>query len=125
MPPTIDIVDFHCHHVPAKFSLTAGLMAPPPQRPRWQVIGAKLADESLLVQDMVDGVLRARVVNIPLGLICDANGLVPHDTIEAVNDHMAGLVARHSGRIIGLASVDAYDGDRAAREAERAICELG
>jgi predicted TIM-barrel fold metal-dependent hydrolase len=43
----------------------------------------------------------------------------------AVNDHVAGLVARYSGQIIGLGSVDAYDGDRAAREAERAIRELG
>jgi aminocarboxymuconate-semialdehyde decarboxylase len=34
-------------------------------------------------------------------------------------------VARHPGRIHGLASVDAYDGERAAREAERAIGTLG
>lgn len=125
MTSPLEIVDFHCHHVPPRFTLTAGLMAPPPQRPRWEAIGRKLADESLLVKDMADGALRARVVNIPLGLICDANGLVAHDTIVAVNDHMAGLVERHPGRIIGLASVDAYDGDRAAREAERAIRDLG
>lgn len=125
MTTTLDIVDFHCHHVPRQFTLTAGLMAPPPQRPRWEMIGAKLADETLLVKDIAEGSLRARVVNIPLGLIADANGLVAHDTIVAVNDHMAGLVARHPGRIIGLGSVDAYDGDRAAREAERAIRDLG
>jgi len=35
------------------------------------------------------------------------------------------VAARHPGRIHGLASVDAYDGDRAACEAERAICGLG
>ena len=125
MTSPLEIVDFHCHHVPSRFTLTAGLMAPPPQRPRWETIGRKLADESLLVKDMADGALRARVVNIPLGLICDANGLVAHDTIVAVNDHMAGLAERHPSRIIGLASVDAYDGDRAAREAERAIRDLG
>src|SRR5258708_25782101 len=43
----------------------------------------------------------------------------------AMNDNLAGLVARHPGRIHGLASVDAYDGDRAAHEAERAIRGLG
>jgi predicted TIM-barrel fold metal-dependent hydrolase len=43
----------------------------------------------------------------------------------AMNDDLAGLVARHPGRIHGLASVDAYDGDKSAREAERAIGELG
>jgi predicted TIM-barrel fold metal-dependent hydrolase len=43
----------------------------------------------------------------------------------AINDHLAGLVAHYPGRIHGLASVDAYDGDKSAREAERAIQELG
>jgi predicted TIM-barrel fold metal-dependent hydrolase len=50
---------------------------------------------------------------------------VPHDTLTAVNDHVAEFVARFPGQLIGLASVDAYDGDRAAREAERAIRDLG
>jgi hypothetical protein len=43
----------------------------------------------------------------------------------AMNDELAELVARHPGRIYGLASVDGYDGDNSAREAERAITELG
>src|SRR4030081_260083 len=41
------------------------------------------------------------------------------------NDDLAALVGRYPGRIYGLASVDAYDGDRSAREAERAIRDLG
>src|SRR5882757_4283905 len=69
--------------------------------------------------------LGARVVSIPAQLIADADGRVPHDTIMAMNDDLAALVARYPGRIHGQASVDAYDGDRAAREAERAIRELG
>lgn len=50
---------------------------------------------------------------------------MPHDSIVAINDHVADLVARHPGRLYGLASVDPFDGERAAREAERAIRELG
>src|SRR5262245_24543019 len=42
-----------------------------------------------------------------------------------MNDELAALVARHPGRIHGLASVDAYDGDRSAVEATRAIRDLG
>ena len=122
---TLEIVDFHNHHVPASFELTAAKMAPPNQRARWEAIARKLGDEDLLLQDVREGHLRARVVNIPAGLIADADGRVPHETIRAINDHVAGLVARHPGRIYGLASVDAYDGDRAAREAERAIRDLG
>ena len=46
---------------------------------------------------------------------------LPHDVIVAMNDELAALSVRHPGRIHGLASVDAYDGERSAREAERAI----
>ncbi len=119
------LVDFHCHHVPARFELTAVRAAPPNQRARWEAIARKLSDEDLLLKDIRDGQLSGRVVNIPAALIADADGHVPHETIMAINDHMAGLVARHSGRIHGLASVDAYDGDKSAREAERAIRDLG
>jgi aminocarboxymuconate-semialdehyde decarboxylase len=119
------VIDFHCHHVPARFAVTAGRFAPASQRARWEAITAKLADESLLLKDIDDGHLAARVINIPAGLIADAEGRVPHDTIVAINDHVAALVARHPGRLYGLASVDPYDGERAAREAERAIRDLG
>jgi len=118
-------IDFHCHHVPARFELTAARYAPASQRARWETISRKLADEDLLLKDVREGQLTARVINIPAGLIADADGLVPHETITAVNDHVAEMVARHPNRIYGLASVDAYDGDRAAREAERAIRDLG
>ena len=122
---TLSIVDFHNHHIPARFALTAMHTAPATQRARWEMLARKLPDEALLLKDIRDGQLDARVVNIPANLIADADGRVPHGTIMAVNDDLAGLVARHPGRIYGLASVDAYDGERAAREAERAIVELG
>jgi aminocarboxymuconate-semialdehyde decarboxylase len=119
-----EVIDFHCHHVPSRFELTAAKMAPPSQRARWEAIARKLSDEDLLLKDVRDGLLAGRVVNIPAQLIADADGCVPHETIMAINDHLAALAARHPGRIHGLASVDAYDGDRAAREAERAIRDL-
>ena len=122
---SIATIDFHVHHVPARYQVTATKFAPPNQRDRWEAIERKLADEDLLLKDIWDGHLAARVVNIPAGLIADANGCVPHDTIMSINDDVADLAARHPGRIHGLASVDAYDGDISAREAERAIRELG
>jgi len=121
----LEIIDFHTHHVPARFALTAVQAAPPSQRARWEAIGRKLRDEDLLAKDMREGRLGGRVVNIPAALIADADGHVPHDTIMAINDEVAGLVARHPGRLHGLASVDAYDGERSAQEAERAIRDLG
>jgi predicted TIM-barrel fold metal-dependent hydrolase len=123
--PRRAIVDFHTHHIPARFEVTAGRTAPVNQRGRWEVLARNLADEELLLRDIRAGEIEARVVNIPAQLIADPDGRVPHATIMAMNDELAALVARHPGRIHGLASVDAYDGDRSAREAERAIRELG
>jgi predicted TIM-barrel fold metal-dependent hydrolase len=123
--PHLSIIDFHTHHIPARFEVTVGRTAPPSQRARWDILAYRLSDEDLLLQDIRDGDVAARIVNIPASLIADADGCVPHETIVAMNDDLAGLVARHPGRIHGLASVDAYDGERSAREAERAVRELG
>jgi aminocarboxymuconate-semialdehyde decarboxylase len=122
--PQLDSVDFHCHHIPARFAVTAGHMAPPDQRARWEALARKLSDEDLLLADIRNGDVGARVVNIPAQLIGDADGRVPHETIVAMNDDLAELVVRHPGRIHGLASVDAYDGDTSACEVERAIHDL-
>jgi len=119
-----DIVDFHNHHIPARFEQTAVRTAPANQRGRWEALGRRLSDEDLLLQAIRDGDIDARVVNIPAQLIADAEGRVPHETVMAMNDDLAALAARHPGRVHGLASVDAYDGD-SGREAERAIRDLG
>jgi aminocarboxymuconate-semialdehyde decarboxylase len=119
------IIDFHNHHVPARFELTAAKTVPPAQRARWAVLTRTLADEQLLLRDIREGEISARVINIPGQLIADHNGELPHQTIMAANDHVAALVARHPGWLYGLGAVDGYDGERSAREAERAIRDLG
>jgi len=121
----LEIVDFHCHHIPARFEQTAVRSAPANQRARWEALARRLSDEDVLLKDIRAGDVAARVVNIPAQLIADAEGCVPHETIGAMNDELAMLVGRYPGRIHGLGSVDAYDGDRSGREAERAIRALG
>ena len=120
-----DIVDFHSHHIPTRFEQTAVRSAPANQRARWEALARRLSDEDFLLKDIREGDIAARVVNIPAQLIADTEGCVPHETIRTMNDDLAALVGRYPGRIYGLASVDAYDGDRSAREAERAIRDLG
>jgi predicted TIM-barrel fold metal-dependent hydrolase len=124
-PPSFRIVDFHNHHVPKRFTLTAASTQPATQRARWDILAKKLPDEDLLLKDIYEGHLSARVVNIPGNLIADAQSHLPHETIVAMNDVLADLAARNPGRIYGLASVDGYDGNRSAREAERAVRDLG
>jgi aminocarboxymuconate-semialdehyde decarboxylase len=121
----LPLVDFHNHHIPARYEQAVVDASPADQRARWKVLARRLSDEDLLLKDLREGDLTARVVNTSPALIADAQGQVPHETIVDMNDALAELVARHPGRIHGLASVDAYDGDRSAREAERAIRDLG
>lgn len=44
----LDIIDFHCHHVSARFELTAARAAAPSQQARWRAIAPELSDEGLL-----------------------------------------------------------------------------
>jgi len=119
------VIDFHCHHVPEKFALTTAQNFPRNQRARWEQTNRLLSDESLLLREVDSGDLAARVVNIPAALVADADGVVPHDIIRAMNDHMADLAVRHGGKVLALATIDAYDGERAGKEVERAAGELG
>ena len=122
---SLQVIDFHNHHIPEQFKITAGLTQPASQRARWEKLAVVLADENALLQDIREGHLEARVVNIPGNLIADIEGHVPHETILAANDHLSEMTARHSGKLHGLATVDGYDGERSAREAERAVQQLG
>lgn len=121
----LSVIDFHCHHVPHKFHVAPAADIPHYQQAAWDRTKHMMADEALLLEAVREGDLAARVVNIPAAQVADAEGLVPHATIMAMNDHMADLAARHPGRVIPLATIDAYDGERAAKEVERAIGELG
>lgn len=121
----LSIVDFHCHHVPARFELTTLQNCPPSQRARWALTNKVIGDERFLLQDVESGDVSARVINTPTAHICDEQGHVPHDTIMQVNDELARIVGRHRGRIIALATVDGYDGKSSARELERAVTQLG
>ena len=122
---SLDIVDFHNHHVPRGFTPTTVSHAPANQQARWEAINLLLADEEALVAATQTGDIQARVVNIPTALIADPNGDVPEGTVERINDSLAALVARHPGRLHGLATIDAYSGEAGAREVERAVRGLG
>ena len=87
------IVDFHNHHFPAHFAQRLVDAAAPGQRERWKGISRKLTDEDLLLCDIREGALSARVVNMSPALIADAEGRVPHETIVRLNDDLAALVA--------------------------------
>ena len=121
----VRIVDFHSHHVPARWAPTTLATFPPSQRARWERINRRLADPGALVEAIETGDIAARVVNIPTALFAQAGETLAADLFRQVNDEVAALVAAHPGRLHGLASVDAFAGEESADELTRAVRELG
>lgn len=119
------IVDFHNHHIPRGFSPTTTFGVAPHQLARWEAINRLIVDETLLLEDIDSGDIQARVINVPTALIADPDGNVQPGTVERINDTLAAVVCRHPGKLHGLATIDAFAGDSAARELIRAVRELG
>ena len=119
------IIDFHSHHVPARWRPTTLANFPPSQRSRWERINRRLADPAALLESIESADITARVVNIPTALFAEAGQTFAADLFEQVNDEMALLVTGQPGKLHGLASVDAFAGEASARELTRAVRQLG
>jgi len=121
----LNIIDFHNHYVGPSFPLTTLAGAPPALRSYWDGVNRSLADPGALLSSIEQAGIAARVINTPTAFLEDSDGNVPADMIPRINDAVADLVSRKPGRLYGLATVDAYAGDAAARELTRAVKELG
>jgi aminocarboxymuconate-semialdehyde decarboxylase len=124
-PAASKIVDFHNHYVGPNFPLTTLAKAPLALQSYWQGVNRNLADPRSLLSSIEQAGIAARVINTPTAFLEDADGNVPAEMIPRINDAVAELVGRNPGHLYGLATVDAYAGDGAARELTRAVKELG
>ncbi|MDX5627196.1 MULTISPECIES: amidohydrolase family protein [unclassified Brenneria] len=121
---TPGIIDFHCHHVGAQWSALRPNFAAS-QQARWEENYRYLHSIDALLEQVDKGDLEARVINTPLAFAGGEERRVPTKIIQDINDYLAELTLRHHGKLYALASVDAFNGEAGAREAERAIRELG
>jgi aminocarboxymuconate-semialdehyde decarboxylase len=123
--PALKVIDFHNHYVGPAFTLTTMRNAPPAQRDNQARINAQLSDPRALLESLEVAGIASRVINTPTAFLQDADGEVPKGTIPRINDEVANLVSKNPGKLVGLATVDAYSGDEGARELTRAVRELG
>jgi hypothetical protein len=93
------VVDFHNHYVGPSFAVTAGAGAPAAQRAYWQEVSRNLADPGALLASIERAGIAARVINTPTAFIQDADGEVPPETVERINDGLAELIGRYPGRL--------------------------
>jgi len=88
-------------------------------------VNNRLASADALIASIDESGIAARVINTPLEFLRGADGTVSRGMIPRINDAVAELVSKSPGRLYGLATVDAYDGETAAVELTRAVNELG
>ena len=120
----LNIVDFHNHYMGPHWTLTNMAGLPPAAQPAWERINGNLQSPTALVDSVDAAGIAARVINTPTAFIEGADGNIPQGATQRINDQMAELVSRHPGKLYGLATVDAFSGDDAARELTRAVKEL-
>ena len=84
----------------------------------------KIVSPQALVDEFAAAGVSLAVVTTTIESLFGAEGPVTHDRIPGVNDWLAGLGAAHPS-LLAFGVVDIFAGDAAAREAERAIVELG
>jgi predicted TIM-barrel fold metal-dependent hydrolase len=69
--------------------------------------------------------INAKVLSAPAALLVEPGQSLPLTLMQRINDHFAELVSTYPERLLSLATIDAFQGEVAAREVERAIQKLG
>ena len=123
MPTTnsIRLIDFHSHYYEASW---AAMPTAPGLRGLarvWPLMTNIEAQLDALAAVGVD----AKVLSAPAAALLPPGGQLPTDQIQRINDRFATLVDTYPGRLLALATIDAFQGESAAREVERAIQTLG
>ena len=116
------IIDFHNHFIGSKFEMTATGTS---SGPAGDLLKKNMTDEGALVGSVGEAGIEARVINTPTAFLEDAQGKVAAGTHQNINDSIAELQGRHKGKLIAMATVDAFAGEGSAKELHRAVKQLG
>jgi predicted TIM-barrel fold metal-dependent hydrolase len=121
--PTLDIVDIHTHLWPPAWG-PGGARRKPGATLAADILN-RIANPDALVGEFEAAGVGLAVVSTTIESLFGIEGPVDGAVIAEVNDWLATLVAKHPGRLAALATADAFAGEAGAREAERAVVELG
>jgi predicted TIM-barrel fold metal-dependent hydrolase len=84
-----------------------------------------LTDIDAQLAAMDAAIIDAKVLSAPAALLLEPGKQLPASMMERINDRFAELVSDYPQRLIALATIDAFQGEAAANEVERAVHELG
>ncbi|MEL7028526.1 MAG: amidohydrolase family protein [Pseudomonadota bacterium] len=119
----LEIIDFHSHIAPP------GLRTPQPAKgavpKEIERVFRDLTDLDGLYASLTEQGVTRRVVNTPIEVLAPNQAETRLALCQRINDALAEVCASSNGRLLGLATIDAYAGDEGAAELERAVSELG
>jgi predicted TIM-barrel fold metal-dependent hydrolase len=119
-----ELIDFHTHIRPpwwdgATNPTAAGLSPGSGDRV------ARMIDIDRMIEESRTAGISKRALSAGIEGVFGSAADVPASEVRRVNEFTAEAVAKDPGLFFGLATIDAYTGDAAAKEAEYAVRELG
>ena len=114
-------IDFHSHFYDRTWFTS-------PTTPRQGILARAwplLTDIEAQLAAMDSASIDAKVLSAPSALLVEPGKHLPPTLMERINDRFAELVSTYPERLLALATIDAFQGEEAAREVERAIQKLG
>jgi predicted TIM-barrel fold metal-dependent hydrolase len=119
------IIDFHAHIRPPWWTFKIPEGVNDAEENWYRGWGKKLTDPQTLLHETEEGGVTRRLLSSTVEGVSGISGPVDHDEIRRHNDYLSELVAKYPDRLAALAAVDAFSGELAAREAKRAVNDLG
>nr|WP_277614220.1 amidohydrolase family protein [Kaistia nematophila] len=121
----LTVIDFHVHIRPPWWRAPRPI-ATNTRDAAWQAAWvSKLTAPEALLRESAEAGVALNLLSSTIEGISGIRGPVDHEEVRRHNDYLAELATAHPGRLAALAAVDAFSGEAAALEAERAIRELG
>ncbi|MCX5493683.1 amidohydrolase family protein [Kaistia dalseonensis] len=120
----LDIVDFHTHLWPAHWAAADG-SGHQPGFGFSDDIRRRITSPSALIDEALAGGVSLSVISATIESRFGTEAPVDAAEVSRTNDYLAGLVQAHPDHLAALAVVDVFSGEAGAREAERAVGELG
>jgi predicted TIM-barrel fold metal-dependent hydrolase len=117
------IIDFHTHLWPNAWG-PGGDRAKPSSAISPDV-HRRISDPAALLGEFEAAGVDLGVVSTTIESLFGLDGPTDAGAIRETNDWLAGLVAAQPGKLVALATIDAFSGEAAAQEAERALDQLG
>jgi predicted TIM-barrel fold metal-dependent hydrolase len=121
MEASLRLIDFHSHYYNSAWY--------PSSSPRGSDVLARswplLTNIHAQLEAMDAAKIDAKVLSAPAGVLVEPGKQLPITLMQHINDHFAALVSAYPKCLLGLATIDAFQGVAAASEVERAIQTLG